>query len=91
MAGQIEETSESAVDRACRTIDAAMERLEKLRSANDRLRAALKPFADEAKYYDPAAQDGKVLHDDHITDDGNGIRVGDFRAARAALNSAVSQ
>lgn len=49
---------------------------------------ALEPFADEAGYYDPQEQDGKILDDDYITDDGNGIRVGDFRRAREALSHA---
>ena len=60
--------------------------IHRLRAALETAAKALKPFANEALYYDPQEQDGKVLPDDFVTDDGNGIRIGDFRRARAALD-----
>jgi len=57
--------------------EAAVEIL-RLRAENEKLRAALKPFADEAEYIRPGAHDGDWY-------DLDAMRIGHIRAAAAAL------
>ena len=53
--------------------------LDALRAENERLRAALQPFADADKYYDQS------FDDDYSPRWAKFFTIGDFRRARAAL------
>lgn len=52
------------------------------------LRAALHPFADRAADWDPSENDGHQFEDGERADQIDGLTIGDFRNARAALAKA---
>ncbi len=64
---------------------AAAARIAELEAERDRLKAALKPFADEADKYEPDEDD------DGMEAWASGFTVGDLRAARAALAPAEGE